>query len=534
MKCPKCGYQSFNHLATCKKCGQDLADLAAKLGFNHVVVPSRPSAASAPDSPTSENHGRESLEDYFRSIPEPEPIETTNVQPPESPSAPASQAPEATPDRDRTQNAFAQPAPEETGDAVPFPFEEMDADSEALRLEPEEADDPLALENPFDEQDELALGLPPLKEQPARRSPPSGLEPAPSAGEDPAGAESGQRQDPAAGSDDFFFTPPAEAMDAEEEDFFFSFEELNEELSGWQNAPALPEMTRPTAEEIDIVPEPVARDLASATDPRQTAEQGANIEAPSPGELPAAVPPLEPPEEDPSEAPALKTEQALMAAADDPWPAEEDVLPAEPELPVKPEVLYEPELPAEPEFSAEPEPVAESELLAEPEVLYEPELLAEPELSAEPAEPKLARRFGALLTDLGILTVIFALFLLAGEMIHAPAPGQWFRFTADALLDLAAPYFVLLFTLFFGYFTLFHFFIGQTPGKMLRGLRVEDASGEPLSMTQAFLRSAGGLVMLLPAGLGFLTVMMDRELRGWNDRLANTRVVNKTDEDREL
>ena len=95
----------------------------------------------------------------------------------------------------------------------------------------------------------------------------------------------------------------------------------------------------------------------------------------------------------------------------------------------------------------------------------------------------------------------------------------------ETLVDLSIPYFLVIFFLAFGYFTLFHFLVGQTPGKMLAGLRVETVAGEPLAFAQAFLRSVGGLLQLLPAGLGYLLILMHPERRGWNDQLAGTRVV---------
>jgi uncharacterized RDD family membrane protein YckC len=94
--------------------------------------------------------------------------------------------------------------------------------------------------------------------------------------------------------------------------------------------------------------------------------------------------------------------------------------------------------------------------------------------------------------------------------------------------SLATPYFLVLFAVCFGYFTLFHFLIGQTPGKMLFRIRVVGEEGGGLMFSQAFLRSVGGLLSLLPAGLGYLRIAFDGERRGWNDRLANSRVVPVT------
>ncbi|MFA5515913.1 MAG: RDD family protein [Desulfuromonadales bacterium] len=138
---------------------------------------------------------------------------------------------------------------------------------------------------------------------------------------------------------------------------------------------------------------------------------------------------------------------------------------------------------------------------------------------AAPAAP-LRKRFAAALTDTGLLGALFLLFIGAGEF--ALGGG---RPLAQSLLDLAIPYFLVFFCLSFGYFTLFHFLVGQTVGKMLFRLRVTGTAEEPLRFSQAFLRSTGGLLSLLPAGTGFLLVPLDRDRRGWNDRLAGTRVV---------
>lgn len=39
MKCPKCGYNSFEYLDSCKKCGNDLAAFKTSLGIQAVVMP---------------------------------------------------------------------------------------------------------------------------------------------------------------------------------------------------------------------------------------------------------------------------------------------------------------------------------------------------------------------------------------------------------------------------------------------------------------------------------------------------------------
>ncbi|AMV73801.1 hypothetical protein DBW_3503 [Desulfuromonas sp. DDH964] len=39
MKCPKCGFTSFDYLDSCKKCGGDLAAFKAKHGLRSLLFP---------------------------------------------------------------------------------------------------------------------------------------------------------------------------------------------------------------------------------------------------------------------------------------------------------------------------------------------------------------------------------------------------------------------------------------------------------------------------------------------------------------
>jgi uncharacterized RDD family membrane protein YckC len=101
---------------------------------------------------------------------------------------------------------------------------------------------------------------------------------------------------------------------------------------------------------------------------------------------------------------------------------------------------------------------------------------------------------------------------------HAPLTGL--HGTAFALL------YALTTTLAgMAYFTWFHGAVGQTPGKMLLGLRVIRTSGEPLGFGIAFLRWVGTLVSALPFWLGFLWIALDGKKQGWHDKIAATLVV---------
>ncbi|MEO8444342.1 MAG: RDD family protein [Gammaproteobacteria bacterium] len=66
---------------------------------------------------------------------------------------------------------------------------------------------------------------------------------------------------------------------------------------------------------------------------------------------------------------------------------------------------------------------------------------------------------------------------------------------------------------------------GQTLGMRAWRLKVELESGGPLDFRTGLIRLAGGLLSLLPAGLGLFWLWIDRDELTWHDRLAGTRVV---------
>lgn len=68
---------------------------------------------------------------------------------------------------------------------------------------------------------------------------------------------------------------------------------------------------------------------------------------------------------------------------------------------------------------------------------------------------------------------------------------------------------------------------GATPGKLLLGIRVVDATTGMLpSHGQALKRLAGYLVNNLLWSLGYLWVAVDSRKQGWHDKLAGTVVVH--------
>ncbi len=66
---------------------------------------------------------------------------------------------------------------------------------------------------------------------------------------------------------------------------------------------------------------------------------------------------------------------------------------------------------------------------------------------------------------------------------------------------------------------------GQTPGKLLMGIRVVSISGERISDVEAILRYLGYYLNGIFIGLGWLWALLNQKRQGWHDLLAHTLVV---------
>lgn len=71
---------------------------------------------------------------------------------------------------------------------------------------------------------------------------------------------------------------------------------------------------------------------------------------------------------------------------------------------------------------------------------------------------------------------------------------------------------------------------GQTPGKMIMGLRVIKTDGSVISDADAIMRYIGYLINSPFLALGWLWAFFDPNNQGWHDKIANTYVVKATDE----
>jgi uncharacterized RDD family membrane protein YckC len=78
------------------------------------------------------------------------------------------------------------------------------------------------------------------------------------------------------------------------------------------------------------------------------------------------------------------------------------------------------------------------------------------------------------------------------------------------------------------YYTLFTGLKGQTPGKMLVGIKVVDERGQPPGIGRAALREIPGKFLSgIVLYLGFVWVAWDEKKQGWHDKLAHTHVIRE-------
>ena len=143
------------------------------------------------------------------------------------------------------------------------------------------------------------------------------------------------------------------------------------------------------------------------------------------------------------------------------------------------------------------------------------------------------RRAVAYGIDKIILHVICILLLLSGMLasgLNLPAyhhgHGRGFF---DSILDGRFLVFYYAVTIFVNmiYFIWFHGATGQTPGKILLGLRVVQTTGDPMTFGVAFLRWVGYIISAAGFCLGFIWIIFDRKKQGWHDKIAGTVVIRE-------
>ena len=140
------------------------------------------------------------------------------------------------------------------------------------------------------------------------------------------------------------------------------------------------------------------------------------------------------------------------------------------------------------------------------------------------------RRGLAIFIDKIVLYFIYLILILLEFMLlpshpysrHPDLPaGKWEYMTGTFMIGHA----IVLIIMGAAYFTYFHGSLGQTPGKMLLGLRVIQVTGKNMTYTAALIRWAGYIVSTICLYLGFIWAAFDSRKQAWHDKLAGTLVI---------
>ncbi|NOQ52347.1 MAG: hypothetical protein GQ578_09065 [Desulfuromonadaceae bacterium] len=504
MRCPKCGYNSFDHLDNCKKCGKDLLEHKQHFGIVSVLFPGQMKPGDLAAVAAEESTTVDAAVAAATGVVAATATATTD-------SVAEDSAPEVPSAGDDFGFDFMGDSEEDEDLSFDELFEEASADEEVEETLPAPDQEAASADTGEGFAFDLGEGESDADED---SSADTGLDD--DFGFDPADDSVSEETNSTASEDDLqaedFEPPPAAA-----EEFSFSTDEVEfEESEGTEEDPKDP-FDLPESPQVEGAPEtdlfgndPILAIITEADDG-----------------LPAEV--------------AALKEDSAEAVVDGFLPDEESTVSAEATAEEIQGTLTDSSVSVQEEDGELPQASAPMvEIVAEeltagtmgepvpPEVAdpaVEPDLpIVPPAVAGSALLPPVVSRISAFCCDLLLLLIVGTSFIIAAEAAIAVNDGSLFP-SLETLIDLSVPYFLVLFFLTFGYFTLFHFLAGQTPGKMLVGLRVETLAGESLVFSQAFLRSVGGLLQLLPVGLGYLAILASADQRGWNDRLAGTRLI---------
>jgi uncharacterized RDD family membrane protein YckC len=128
----------------------------------------------------------------------------------------------------------------------------------------------------------------------------------------------------------------------------------------------------------------------------------------------------------------------------------------------------------------------------------------------------LIRRFAAMLYD-GLL--ILALLFLATLPFIALRDGEPVEANENVLYQL------ILCLVIYGFYVGFWARSGRTLGMQSWRLQLETEDGSQVGIRTATIRFFAALLSFLPAGLGFIWSLWDKDKLTWHDRISKTRIV---------
>jgi uncharacterized RDD family membrane protein YckC len=125
-------------------------------------------------------------------------------------------------------------------------------------------------------------------------------------------------------------------------------------------------------------------------------------------------------------------------------------------------------------------------------------------------------RLGAGIIDVFIITLfLFIIYRLVLEFTSLTA----FRILSYFATSCIAWFIVIV------YFVAFWAWRGQTPGKMITGIKIIRTDSSPLALPHAMLRFSGCILCMFTIGIGFVWVGFDKKKQGLHDKIADTYVV---------
>ena len=126
-------------------------------------------------------------------------------------------------------------------------------------------------------------------------------------------------------------------------------------------------------------------------------------------------------------------------------------------------------------------------------------------------------RFGASIIDSILLMLVTfpLLWLIYGGQYFSSEEGS------QGVFDIILSYFLPIAATI-----LFWIYKAATPGKMaLSAVVVDEKTGGKPTANQAIIRYLGYYISLIPLGLGFIWVAIDKKKQGWHDKIAGTVVI---------
>ena len=123
------------------------------------------------------------------------------------------------------------------------------------------------------------------------------------------------------------------------------------------------------------------------------------------------------------------------------------------------------------------------------------------------------------------LTLLAGVYWIASAILASVVPVALGGASAGLTPLAAAILGSLGFLLGSAVFVLFWALVGQTPGMRFLSIRLEAGGTHEIGFKRGIVRVLALAVALLPAGLGFLAILLSPERRGWHDRIAGTTVV---------